>query len=165
MRMTDRPINRAQDDASGEAARLGARVARLVGRQQELLRALQRLSRDQGALIDAGDAEALLRLLSERQTLVDEIVGIGEELAPFTARIETVLGAMSAEARRDLATRLADVEAITADVAERDQRDRTALEARRNSLIDDLSSITRSRGAVAAYDAPSAAPRFQDMEG
>lgn len=151
----------------GDAASRAQRLGRLVDRQHALFTELHGLSCAQSALIERGDAEPLLSLLGRRQGLVDEIVRIGEDLEPLRSSWEESLGALTEEARASLVEKVADLQRISGEVAERDERDRIMLEQKRDALVRDLRDVSRSRGAVTAYG-PSAQdhqPRYQDRRG
>ncbi len=144
----------------------GARLARLVERQHELFTTLDQLSARQTACIDGGDSDELLRVLGERQTIVDQIVQIGEEMAPLQARWEELIREVDAGVRASLSRRVADLQQMSQRIAEQDERDRLALETRRAALVDDMAGLVKSRHAVAAYGgAAKSSPRFQDREG
>lgn len=154
-------------DSHADNARCAARLERLVERQHTLFVSLDALGEAQREHIDRDDADGLLRILGERQRLVDELTGIGEESAPLHSRWEELSHALSRERREALRRRIEDLRAIAARVHERDERDRAELERRRASLADQIIGVVRNKGAIAAYARAPGAPQagYQDTEG
>ena len=146
--------------------RCSARLVRLVERQHGQFTTLAGLSDRQRAAIDAGDSDELLRVLGERQTIVDQITATGDELAPFQRRWDELIRALNADDRAALSQRVAELQELSQRVAEHDERDRLALETRRAALVDDIAGVVKSRGAIAAYGGQRpGGPRFHDREG
>lgn len=162
----DRDRTNAPSGPGEDPARRAARLVRLVERQHGLFVTLEGLSGRQKAAIDAGDSDELLRVLGERQAIVDQITATGEEIAPFHERWDEMLRALNAEDRSTLSKRVAELQDLSQRVAQHDERDRLALETRRAALVDDIAGVVKSRGAIAAYGGKSpGGPRFHDREG
>lgn len=165
--MTER--NEPASAANGpheDPARWAARLVRLVERQHGHFVALDALSDRQRVAIDAGDSDALLRVLGERQTIVDQITTTGEEISPFHERWDELLRILDGSERTVLSRRVTELQELSHRVAQHDERDRLALETRRAALVDDLAGVVKSRGAIAAYGGQRAGgPRFQDRQG
>ncbi|MEN0019323.1 MAG: hypothetical protein AAF747_00405 [Planctomycetota bacterium] len=156
----------AMIEAGGE--RLASRLRDMIGRQTAAFEQLDVLSQRQAAMIEARDADALLGLLGERQVLVDEITGIGEELGPFRERWDAVLGRLSPAERAAVGDDIQSLQDLASKVAERDAADRSNLERERDETAKRLSGVAQGRAAVAAYGTPGrpgAQARFQDREG
>ncbi|TVQ61921.1 MAG: hypothetical protein EA379_05780 [Phycisphaerales bacterium] len=164
--MTDDNNARAGHGASHDDARLVARFERLVERQHELFTTLRAMSEAQSAHIRDDDADALLRVLGERQSVVDAIHEAGEEAAPLRDRWETLAEALPEDRRAALRAKVEALHQLARDVEERDERDRAELERRRTALADQLAGVVRGKGAVAAYTPGAAATsHYQDREG
>lgn len=149
-----------------DPARWAARLVRLVERQHGLFVTLEGLSARQRAAIDAGESDDLLRVLGERQTIVDQITATGEEISPFHERWDELLRSLNADDRAGLARRVAELQDLSQRVAQHDERDRLALETRRAALVEDIAGVVKSRGAIAAYGGQrQGGPRFHDREG
>lgn len=142
------------------------RLAELLDRQRELFRELDALSLRQGECVRAGSSDDLLRVLGERQRVVERLDEAACELAPYRERWDETLAHFAEHERRTLRACLEETTTIAARVAARDDADRKELESRRTTLADELAGVSRVRGAVSAY-APRAAQgaRFQDREG
>lgn len=157
-----------QDSAARGAGgeRRAGRLIRLVEAQRDAFRDLERLAADQAELIERDDAEGLLRVLSRRQGVVDQIASLGEELAPFAQRWDEVLAGAPAVERERLESVVRDLHEVARRVTEKDETDRAMLERRRNAMVDQLAGVARGRGAVNAYrQRESGGPRYQDREG
>lgn len=153
------------DHAAPDAGGPPGRLERLLERQLGLYGELDALSQMQSDLIESDDPDRLLEVLGRREALVEAILGLNAEMEPLVARWER-----EGDSSDDVRARLAAVQSVARTVAERDERDRAALQRRRDTVADQLASIGRGRGAVKAYGPPggargSAAPRFQDREG
>lgn len=142
------------------------RFESLVERQHALYGALDALSQRQTELVDAGDAEGVLAILRQRQSIVEEIVSVSEEARPYRDRLAS--GEIEPEARERLSQRVGSIERLASEISERDERDRKALAASRERVAAELAEVGRGRRAVNAYGTGSAGQtgaRFQDREG
>src|SRR3954470_21497024 len=90
----------AADVRTGDPARWLPRVQKLLDEQCELCVGLDSLSARQTQALGMGDTDGLLRILGQRQTLLDRVVEINAALEPFRANKEHLLGALGA-AQRD----------------------------------------------------------------
>lgn len=149
-----------------EEADGGACVETLLTRQQELFGRLDSLSQKQAQLIQSDETGRLLRLLNERQDIIDQIARTNTELEPYRGRWESFLGELPIDRRQRVKVRLDAVAQLAGVIAQRDEVDRRDLQTRRDAMALELSKVATARGAVAAYgpakDSPSA--RFQDRE-
>ncbi len=142
------------------------RLRLLLDEQETLFVRLDALSKRQHTLVEEERTDELLRLLGERQVLIDCIEDVGNELQPFRSRWESVL----AEARPELHDRLTQqverLAELASRVAARDDADRKLMERQRDTLAGELAGTNKARGAVAAYGAMPQRPaaRFQDRE-
>lgn len=147
---------------SGWRARLDA----LLTRQTELYGELDALCDRQRGLIEAGDTERLMGLLSERARVVQELVESGERFLPFGASWGLIEQSLSESELRDATRRLDAVAALAASIAARDEADGASIRARRDELADQLSGLGQTKRAVSAYGAAApAGPRYQDRKG
>lgn len=149
-----------------ESSRWLPRLTRLLDEQMELCRGLESLSEAQSNAVSDGDAEALLRVLGERQTIIDRVGEINMELETFRSRRERVLARLSVAERAEVEGRIESIAKAVGSVCERDERDRRELQSQRDEVSKQLGGIGKSRGAVAAYGAGVSAgvsrARFQD---
>lgn len=161
-----------------EVARWWPRWSRLLEEQQAAYARLDALSRAQHAHVLAGDADAALEILGERQGIVERLRVIGEDMAPLADRRAELAARLTPADRTRLDDLLAGIERLSESVRERDALDRAELERQRLMVARELTGMARGRGAVAAYTGrpapssaagggtpPHVAPRFQDREG
>lgn len=138
-----------------------------LGAQQSLVQQLTTCSQRQSALIDADDAEALLDVLAQRQSLLAQLDSLQHQVDHLRSALAPQLKAGGLDASA-VASRLDELSHAAAAVIASDRADSQRLTARRNALADELGKLGASRRAVAAYgiDAPPpSAPRFQDRRG
>lgn len=145
-------------------------VPRLRGaldRQYELYERLDALSREQSGLVRADDTRALLGVLAERQTVIDQITRVNEEIEPFRRSWDRLTPLLSDDERATLSERLDALAELIEQITRRDDADRAALEQRRTDVAKELGVVSRGRGALAAYGGRpgTSGPKFQDREG
>lgn len=148
------------------------RLARVLDRQREIYERLELLSLSQARLISDDQTDDLLAVLGQRQSLIEQLTVLNDELTPFAERWSELAPRLSEELREGLRQRFDDVSRLVESITRRDEGDRRALEARRSSVGSELQSLTHSRGAVAAYarvqtpgGREAQAPRYQDRRG
>lgn len=136
----------------------------LLTLQHDLFGRLDDLSRRQAAFIRSDDTDRLLSLLGERQNLIDRIAQTNQQLEPYKARWELMLGEMPLGNRDRVRQKLDAVAVLAGAIAQRDDADRRELQQRRDATASELAKVSRARGAVAAYGGAAAGARFQDRE-
>lgn len=144
------------------------RVLVLLNEQIDLYSSLESLSATQQALIEDENSDALLDVLTQRQRLIDRAQRVANDLAPYRERWGELLDALPAFERDTLNAKVHEATRLVDSIAERDERDRRAMEAQRAAIATRMRDVTHARGAVAAYagttkQAPAA--RYQDREG
>jgi len=144
-----------------------SRIRHLLDEQEALFVRLDALSKRQHELVDGERTDELLRLLAERQSVIDGIGDLALELQPYRERWDSVLIEAKPEQRDRLSQQVERLSDLASRVAARDDADRKLMESRRDSLAGELAGTGRARGAVAAYGgAPAQRPvaKFQDRE-
>lgn len=140
----------------------------LLDRQQAIYLQLQCFSHRQTQLIDAGDAEALLSLLDERQRLIDQLMAISREVEPFKQRWPALWTSLDEPAKEELKTHIDAVQAMLDRILQQDERDRAALTEHRRRIAQQMTSLHRGASAHQIYRSSSARPtdsRFTDQRG
>ena len=142
-------------------------MSKLLDEQCELCVGLDTLSARQMQAVVIGDTDALLRVLGQRQSLVDRVAAINETLEPFRSRKEELLGSLAQGQQDGIVQRVGKIAALVESVRARDDQDRIAIEKMRSGVADELSNLTRVKGAAAAYarNGVVGRPRFQDRNG
>ncbi|HUN81429.1 MAG TPA: hypothetical protein VMV81_07965 [Phycisphaerae bacterium] len=139
-------MNTPADSAMNVAA-----LVQLLEHQRVLYRRLRLLADRQRALVMAEDSAALILLLSERQTLVDGLVHLTSQMAPYRSRWTQLFQGMDDSARMQVTALLEEVNGSLSAILASDSRDTTTLKARRDSAAQQLSSIGEGSRASAAY--------------
>ncbi len=143
------------------------RLTQILDEECRVCRQLEALGASQGALIRDGDTDSLLRVIAERQELIDRISLLSEQIEPFRRQWESLLGRVPGPQRKVLQDCVSELASLVERIGQRDDEDRAALERRRAAVSDELVGVSRSRGALAAYanrNAPARA-HFQDRNG
>jgi len=168
--MTD-SIHRHPQGAFGNGHRSEADVwfaefVRLLERHRGLLGQIDALSHRQRSLIDADDAEGLLQVLRDRQSLIDALLGeqtMVDRMREDWRRVESSLPEECVETVRE---RLESIASLHDAISQRDEQDQASLRRRRDQVASELADLGVSRRALGAYGGPPApAPKFQDREG
>ena len=141
------------DVTVGDAAPLVA----LLERQRDKYQKLQTLSRTQTQLVQEGQTEPLLRVLAQRQQLVDELAHLHRELEPYRSAWEQVYGRLSETDRGVVSNLIKAVEQLLAEIIEQDQRDQQQLQQSKGQVGESLSQTAHAGHAMAAYNAHHAA--------
>lgn len=142
------------------------RISRLLDRQLGLYARLDELSKSQTVHIENDETDELLAVLSRRQSVIEDITKVNEELGPFRDRWGVLSKSLDDRERGELRERLEALETLVDSISQRDEADRRTLESRRRRVGSEMESLTRGRGAVNAYQKdPRSAPRYQDRQG
>lgn len=136
---------------SGDPAKWLPRLNKLLDEQCELCVGLDTLSARQTQAVGVGDTDGLLRILGQRQTLVDRVTDINALLEPFRVKKEELLGRLVPAQREGVVQRVGKIAALVESVRARDDQDRIVIEKMRTAVADELANLTRVKGAAAAY--------------
>lgn len=147
--MVENPL--AGEVKSGDPAKWLPRLNKLLDEQCELCVGLDTLSSRQTQAVGIGDTDGLLRILGQRQTLVDRVVEINSSLEPFRLRKEELLGRLAPAQREGVVQRVGKIAALVESVRARDDQDRIVIERMRSAVADELANLARVKGAAAAY--------------
>lgn len=127
------------------------RLVELLTHQRSLYRKLKMLAERQQSLVTHDDTEALLKLLSERQKLVDGLVKLNEQIAPYRQQWSTFFGALSMARREEVSDLLEEVNASLGAILKNDARDTAVMTVRRERVSTDIGHVDGGRRATAAY--------------
>lgn len=155
-------------DPHSDPARWSPRLERLVEEQRRLVEQLDALGIEQRRLIDSGEGDELVALLSRRQSLTDQVARLSQEFEPFRRDWGSFMERLPTEQRERLSGAVAEIGEGIRRITERDDADRQALQRQRDVVTGELASVSKARGAVAAYGRAGGAgggPRYQDRKG
>ncbi len=136
-----------------------AQLVPLLEKQRSVFGRLRFLADRQNALVVQDDTRPLIALLAERQHLVDELVGINEQLAPYRRQWTTIYTALREPARRHVAELLEEANGSLSSIVQCDSRDTATLNARRQDLAGRLCAAQNKAAAGAAYVAAGTSRR------
>jgi len=138
----------------------------LLERQRGMVGKLKDLASRQAALIQGGQADALLGLLGRRQQVVDQFVASQEELAAHTQDLQRRLQSLPTFQAERIRALLSEIGDALVGVMDRDQQDQRALQTSSHATGRELSTLSASKTARSAYARPAAtASRFADRHG
>jgi hypothetical protein len=144
--------------ANPSAEQVVRELRTLIGEYHEL----DRMSKQQAGLIRAGDADALLGLLNEREGVIARLEQHTRRLAPVRGRWGEFTESLSDAERDELRGVTDELTDIAGRIARRDESDRAALEERRGEIRREITGVTNSQRAMSAYTQGANAPNFQD---
>jgi hypothetical protein len=128
-------------------------LVQLLEHQRTLYRRLRTLADRQRTMIVQDDVQPLLSLLSERQKLVDGLVGLGRRLAPFREHWPATYGTLDEPTRRQVSELLEEANTALGSILQCDRHDTATLSARRQDVANQLSSMDGGARVGAAYAA------------
>lgn len=165
-RFTESPNMANGADGLGDPARWAPRLERLLSEQEALCADLDALATSQREMIDSGDAERLLSILTQRQGLLAQLEKSNDELAPFRTHWDECMNRLESDQRDRFNARAEAIMQLFESIAARDEEDCHRLGARRVEVAQRLGEVTRNKSAMSAYGNPrTASPRYQDREG
>ena len=136
-----------------------------LGEQQTKIIASGLGSADQA---DADATEQLLRLLAQRQQLIDQLAEIHEQLAPYRADWPAFWQAISDQARCRIGPLVDQVEQLLAGIIAQDDQDKQKLQQAQARAGAELKQLAAAGNAVNAYKPTMAADhanRFTNQHG
>lgn len=136
-----------------------AAIIELLGHQRSLYRRLRLLADRQRALVVAEDHQPLMDLLTERQKLVDGLVGLTSKMAPYRERWTQLYQDMNETSRRTVTALLEEVNSALAAILKSDSSDTATLMAQRDHTAREMKTISNGRYVGAAYAAAGTSDR------
>jgi len=135
-----------------EQQTIGVRLTSLLDRQR--------------ALIEAGDGQGLLSLLTERQQLIDRLLATQDALQQSLSAFERERPTIDQARRKRIEAAMDAVSALLAKVMNQDSADQALLVQSRSAVRDELGRLGTSHKAHAAYGrAAQRGSRYTDHKG
>jgi hypothetical protein len=128
-----------------------ARLLELLKLQNGLYQRLRTLADRQRVLITEEDVQPLLSLLAERQQVVDGLVDVNQQLAPFRADWTGRYQRLDETTRREVAGLLEEANSSLGTILQSDQQDSATLSAKRMDIGSRLTTAEVGSRASAAY--------------
>lgn len=126
-------------------------LVQLLEHQRVLFARLRGLADRQKALVIQDDPQPLLNLLSERQRLVDGLVGLNARLGPYRSRWTTIYSGLDESRRRHVAELLEESNSALSIILQSDNHDTATLQARRHDMVNRLDALDNHSRAATAY--------------
>lgn len=133
-------------------------LAALVAAKLQVVEVLARLAQRQLALIEAGDAAVLLKLLAAKQTVIDQLQQLERQLDPFRSQDPEQRVWRSAGDRDRCRAQAERCAALLAEAMELERRGEASLIARRDDAAQALAAAQTAADARSAYHTDVHAP-------
>ncbi|MGP1346386.1 MAG: flagellar export chaperone FlgN [Phycisphaerales bacterium] len=151
----------------GRDASWADRLGEILEEQASLYAILDRLSEQQGALLDPEHADTLLRVLAERDAIIARLTELNGEARPHVGRWDAGGAGIGDGARERIRSRLDEINGCMARITERDASHFATLQENRDRVSRELGGTNNARAAVSAYGRAGASrggARYQDRE-
>lgn len=143
-----------------------ARLLASLEQQWALVERLEQLARRQGELIEARKNDDLLKLLSERQQIIDRFLAMQASMSSVTENLDDQLEQIDPPQRGRIQQLIADIGSALDTVMKHDEHDRGTLQTSRNETKQEMTNLgTASRARQAYRGNAGAAARFADRQG
>jgi len=129
----------------------GRKVIELLTRQSLLYRELRSLAVRQTELVTGEDPETLLKVLANRQRLINRLSAIDAELEPIRADWERVAATLSNEQRHEVQRLVGEVQAVLGEILSRDARDTESLNRQKQQVSGQIRAAAEGRRLNRAY--------------
>jgi flagellar biosynthesis/type III secretory pathway chaperone len=157
-------------DAHASTPPSATEFARLLRRQHALYVQLRDLSEQQRSSLEEGSTQDLLTVLSQRQSVVDDLSETASALAANGGQWNQYLGELPDRERDELRELVADVQRLAEEVMQRDEHDQSQLRSMRQRVGGELRGLHAGHAAANAYRGgaagtqapPPRTPRFAD---
>ncbi|MEM6551929.1 MAG: flagellar export chaperone FlgN [Planctomycetota bacterium] len=138
----------------------------LVTEQRDQYTALKSLADQQQALIEQGQAEQLLSVISKRQSVIDRLGDLSRQIDPHRAALTQLVESTHDQTNAALRTLVREVQDLLQSIIQQDQRDTQQLQAARDQVATTIKTTNTSRAVHAAYQRQQAnTNRFTNKQG
>jgi hypothetical protein len=137
-----------------DATTFGNQMLDLLKRQHQYFLELQRLAREQRALIKAQQNEELLHLLAKRQKIVEALGQLHRQLAPYRQNWPQMKSLLPEPLRNNIGALLSELQQMLNLIIEQDQQDCQELSASKQQVASELSQTNKAQAANAYYVRP-----------
>lgn len=141
-----------------------SRLVALLDQQIDLYGTLDELSKRQHDIVETDDTDSLLRVLAERQSVINRIANLARALEPFRSDWDASVNRLPDAERVRIRGRLDELAIVMEQISRRDEHDRDVIEQRRTAIGAELGGARRTGVALSAYGGQAKGPRFQDRE-
>jgi hypothetical protein len=142
-----------------EAIDTGSELIHLLTQQRLLYRQLKELAAKQSSLVEQADPEMLLRVLADRQRLIDKLAAIDRRLRPIRKDWQRVAGSLPEAQRVEAQGLIEAVRQILGEIITQDRQDSEALSSRQQATAEQIRSASAGRRMHQAYSQSAPAPQ------
>src|SRR5688500_406561 len=141
-------------------------LAALITAKTQLVAILVQLGQRQLALIGEGDAGALIKLLSAKQTVLEQLQGVERKLDPYRDENPETRSWPSSRDRAACQAEADRCNALLAEAVELERQAETTMRQRRDATAAALVSAQTAEGTRSAYEGlPQSFARLLQVEG
>ena len=138
----------------------------MLKEQDSLAHELAHLSSKQSELIETGQTDALLSVLSVRQGIINKFVASQGKLASMLTEVQSPTKEVSDSLRAQIASLVETINLKLADVMNSDKQDQDRLQIDKSRTKGQLAQLDAGGRAHRAYtNGPEAINRFADSQG
>ena len=109
------------------ASSLVPTLVRALSGQRSLYQQILALAKQQSQYVATGETEALMSVLAARSRLIEQVVPLDRELAPYKGRWQEVLDGLPSADRKVVGGLLQEVQKLLSDILTLDERDKESL--------------------------------------
>lgn len=139
----------------------------LLERQIEVVGQFADLTAQQSSLVEQGQTEELLTLLSRRQQLISVLDGLSMDLEPFRSHWRQMWQGLGDKDQQRISQLVNRSEVLLGQIVDADDRDRGRLRSTQQQVADELSRVNKTGVVRRAYASsePATPNRFTDKKG
>jgi hypothetical protein len=143
----------------------GQRLIELLTQQRDVYRQLRQLADVQRQAIDADSGQELLRILGDRQRLINLLTDVNTELEPFRSRWDQLRQSIDPVGRKTVSDLVEEVQELLKGILELDEGDCDALKRRTRVCREQAAAASMGQRVNAAYAVgqyQAGGPRYLD---
>ena len=109
------------------------------------------LAKQQSQYVATGETEALMSVLAARNRLIEQVVPLDRELAPYKGRWQEVLDGLPSADRKVVGGLLQEVQKLLGDILALDERDKESLVKQRSVVGTEIKRTVTGAALNRAY--------------
>ncbi len=134
-----------------DATKTGTELFDLLKRQRQYYLELRRLSKQQRALIEADQPEELIRILGQRQKIVDAIAKIHKQSEPYRKEWQELKELIPTQLKQSIQSLLAELQQMLDEILEDDKQDSEKLSAAKRQVHQQIDSAQKVKSVMNSY--------------
>jgi len=126
-------------------------LVRALSGQRALYQEILSLAKQQSQYVATGETEALMSVLAARNRLIEQVVPLDRELAPYKGRWQEVLDGLPSADRKVVGGLLQEVQKLLGDILALDERDKESLVKQRSVVGTEIKRTVTGAALNRAY--------------